>query len=762
MKTMMLLLLLTVCLPLVSANCTTTAPPLASQPSTPLSAAVPTTTPVQPTSSEITSWFKPELYTGIPSPLCKPPVTSIANLPAPSVKLTVDMGKSVGKLDHDMWSNISGTCAFHIINEDNGPLWELNRATGMFQYTRTFGVLNDGMDKRQVEGVKKLLQEGELPVSPTGRQRSPETYYKGCQIYSEDENGNPKYNFWHLDRMLDTLLSARLKPVFQCNMMPDAFVSGEKLRCADGGLVNTPKDYIKWRDLIYNIVKHCVQRYGAEEVRSWYFVLWNEPDLRNGAYFVQDSNSFSNYVKMYDFFADGAKAADAQVKVGGAELAFKEWFKFFLKHCANGVNAATGGTGAPLDVISWHQYGTTEHLLAYNRNMMKTIQSFPSFKDCPTLVTEWGRNLMKMEGGNLVNDVNAEDQYTSYEAAYLCEYIAGALRNNKSRPSRFMRSGSTTKSTAYYRYHSIKYGRYFIPMPILNVHLLLAKMGSEQIELKGSSFGDAVFGVAGRTPEGAQVLIYNFNEKDKKSESKTKGVNLTVKGLPATWSKMKRYQLDNRNSNAWTGYSVDKPFSSMEQLMQMAKNSSLKITEQTDRLEIKEGQITFRLNLPPNSVSLIVLGEEAVPLKFIPSPHIVKLLREEFTYNSARAKLDQGDAAGAKAGFEQLVADSFAAVADKSSNNPYSFWGQKALYALRDLAVKQRDLAYADTARVRLLSTTLTDVERFVLLNERQRHLEAAESKAELQVVQKELNLVRSRLEYYANWSKWVKHWSEK
>ena len=59
------------------------------------------------------------------------------------------------------------------------------------------------------------------------------------------------------------------------------------MRAHEGGLINTPKDYNKWRDLIYNTVKHCVERYGAEEVRSWYFILWNEPDLPNGAYFVQ-------------------------------------------------------------------------------------------------------------------------------------------------------------------------------------------------------------------------------------------------------------------------------------------------------------------------------------------------------------------------------------------------------------------------------------------------------------------------------------------
>jgi hypothetical protein len=296
-------------------------------------------------------------------------------------------------------------------------------------------------------------------------------------------------------------------------------------------------------------------------------------------------------------------------------------------------------------------------------------------------------------------------------------------------------------------------------MPVLNAYLLLAKLGSEQVKLTG---GD---GFATRTPGGVQVLLYNFDEKDRKSAGITKEVDLTVKGLPATWSKMKRYQIDKQNSNAWTGYQVDPPTKptnwTMPQLVQTEENSRLKIIEQTDNLETKDGQVTFRLTMPANSVSLVVIGEEATPPIFTPSPHIAKVMQEEAAYKLAESRLNNGDIDGAKASFEQLVTDSFVAVTDKSSNNPYSFWGQKALFALLGIAKKRSDYASADEIRLQLLATTLTDVERFLLLNERLSYLGTTSNTDELQAVTAELQTVRSKLEYFANWSKWVKHWSE-
>ena len=722
----------------------------------PTTSASPTQPP--PTLPEPTPWFKPELYTAILSPDCKPPVTDLTGLTPASFKLIVDVNKVLGELNHNLWANFAGGSTYRMTSyEYNQPFWELNRFSGAFQYTRLFGIFGDGIPFWMIEETKKLLQEGKLPAYP-GFQQYPSAYYFGCMVYTEDEYGNSEYNFWHLDHVLDILLSAGIKPVVQCGLMPDALAGGEKLRAKEGDLIDTPKDFNKWRELVYNTVKHCIARYGTEEVRSWYFVCWNEPDLANGAYFVQNSDSFSNYLKIYDFFADGAKAADAQIKVGGPSIALDDWFKPFLEHCANGINYATGRISAPLDVISWHRYGDIGYLLNYNRAMMDTIQQFPSLRDCPTLVTEWGRDLLKMEQEEWVEDINPDNQYTSYEAAYLCMYIDGALTEVGNQPSCFMRSGATTQITDLYRYLSILYGQHFVPMPIFNAYLLLAKMGNEQIELTGSLFGDGVHGFAARTSGGTQILIYNFNEQDENSEGRTEEVNLTVKGLSTTWSEMRRYQIDSQNSNAWTGYPIA-PSSwawSIGHLVQMEQNSRLKIIEQTDRLKTTEGQITLRLSLPPNSVTLVVIGEEAAPPVFTPSPHIAKVIQEEAEYNSAKARLDSGDITGAKAGFEQLVADSFAAATDESSNNPYSFWGQEALYALLDIAKRQYDRVSADKIRVQLLSTTLTDVERFVLLNERLKYLETTSNKDELQAVSEKFQSVRSRLEFYVNETKWV------
>jgi len=351
-------------------------------------------------------------------------------------------------------------------------------------------------------------------------------------------------------------------------------------------------------------------------------------------------------------------------------------------------------------------------------------------------------------------NINVEEIYSSYEAANICKFIDGMLSEPPKFPSIFFRWGVMTRDIGMERHMSISLGEYFVPMPSLNTYILLSKLGEERLELTGSSFGDTVHGFATRTPDGVQVLVYNFNEKDLKCAGKNKEVDLTVKGLPPTWSKMKRYQIDKQNSNAWTNYPVA---SSHPPLEQLEEDSRLKIVEQTDKLETKDNRLTFRLTMPANSVSLVVIGKEATPSVFTPSPHIARVLKEEATYKEARAKLDNGNIAGAKAGFEQLVADSFGAVIDKSSNDPYSLWGQKALFALLDIANQEVDFATADKIRVQLLLTTLGDLDRFVLLNERLSYLNATGTpEDEVRAVTEELQSVRSQLEYFANWSHWT------
>jgi xylan 1,4-beta-xylosidase len=747
-----------ICLLLVFPSCGGQAPE-----STPTEPTAPTelTTPSEPTTPaepelESISWLDVSQYTGIPSADCSEPITDLTGLPAASFKLTVDVTKKVGALDNARWANVGVGSLHCAVTYDHTPIWELNRQTGALKYMRIFSIFSDGLNRDLINTVNGLLlYGGRLPTSLEATAVSP-----GCDIYSEDADGNPVYTFWRLDCTMDTLLSAGVKPIVVVGFMPDALVEGEQVRNNTCGSVNTPNDYNKWRDLVYNTVKHCVERYGAEEVRTWYWELWNEPDIDSffidaAKFGTQDFNP-QRYLKMYDFFAAGAKAADSQVRIGGPTLGLShEWLQAFLSHCVSGANSATGGTGAPLDFIVWHGFDKINGLTEINQSTMNVVRQFPSLKGIPVVEDEWGQTLLVMDyQGHIVEDyIYAEQEYTNHEAALLCRFIDASLTDPENQPDLVARAGMVSSAGGTYRYFSIATARLFIPMPVLNTYLLLAKMGKEQLEMTGTSYGDAVHGFAAKTSDGIQVLLYHFNEADKQSEGAATEVDLTITGLPEGWSAMKRYLIDSQNSSAWANYPRG---SSRAQMGQLEADSKLKIVEQTDNLETSEGQVTLRITMPANSVSLVVIGQEAAPA-FTPSPHIARVIQEEAAYQAAKTKLENYDIAGAKADFEQLVADSFAAVTDTSSNNPYSLWGQKALFALLDITDKEGDSAAADEIRQQLLLTTLGDLDRFVLLYERLDYLNTLSAPGdEIQTVSAELQSVRSRLEYFANWSSWT------
>jgi beta-xylosidase len=98
-------------------------------------------------------------------------------------------------------------------------------------------------------------------------------------IYREGADGNPQYNFQYVDVLFDYLLSINLKPFVEFGFMPSALASGKQLMFWWEGNVTPPKSYAKWADLIRHLVMHWEQRYGRAEVKTWYFEIWNEPDL---------------------------------------------------------------------------------------------------------------------------------------------------------------------------------------------------------------------------------------------------------------------------------------------------------------------------------------------------------------------------------------------------------------------------------------------------------------------------------------------------
>jgi xylan 1,4-beta-xylosidase len=123
--------------------------------------------------------------------------------------------------------------------------------------------------------------------------------------------------------------------------------------------VSPPKDYVIWDDMITQLVKHLVARYGEEEVASWYFEVWNEPNLD----FWDGAPRQKSYFELYDHTARDIKSVSQKLRVGGPATAQAAWIPEMIKHADK--------AHVPLDFVSTHVYGndTADNVLGTDENV---------------------------------------------------------------------------------------------------------------------------------------------------------------------------------------------------------------------------------------------------------------------------------------------------------------------------------------------------------------------------------------------------------
>ena len=119
------------------------------------------------------------------------------------------------------------------------------------------------------------------------------------------------YLFFNADQIVDFLLSIGMKPFVELSFMPETLASGATTVFSYRGNVTPPKDYDQWATLIQKLVTHWVSRYGAAEVRTWFFEVWNEPNLQ--AFWTGGQDG---YFRLYRCTAAAIKGVDSSIKVG--------------------------------------------------------------------------------------------------------------------------------------------------------------------------------------------------------------------------------------------------------------------------------------------------------------------------------------------------------------------------------------------------------------------------------------------------------------
>lgn len=168
--------------------------------------------------------------------------------------------------------------------------------------------------------------------------------------FYREERGKSQYNYQYIDVLYDYIVSIGMKPFVELGFMPNQLASGKKSIFWWRGNVTPPKDYEKWKAAIQNLTQHFTERYGAEEVKTWYFEVWNEPNLDGFWAGTQDE-----YFKLYKFSVEAIKSVNSKYRVGGPATAGAAWVPEMIDFCIK--------NNLPLDFISTHTYGVSQGFL---------------------------------------------------------------------------------------------------------------------------------------------------------------------------------------------------------------------------------------------------------------------------------------------------------------------------------------------------------------------------------------------------------------
>ncbi len=162
-------------------------------------------------------------------------------------------------------------------------------------------------------------------------------------VYNETPDGSPLYNWQYIDMLYDEILACGMKPFVELSFMPQKLASGSQTLFWWNANVTPPRDYKRWEDLIRTLVTHWTMRYGCDEVKSWRFEVWNEPN--HPSFF---SGTQEDYFRLYDVTALAVKSVCGEYQVGGPASAGSAWIPEMIRHCHENQ--------VPLDFVSTHTY----------------------------------------------------------------------------------------------------------------------------------------------------------------------------------------------------------------------------------------------------------------------------------------------------------------------------------------------------------------------------------------------------------------------
>lgn len=525
------------------------------------------------------------------------------------------------------------------------------------QGKRNFAVIRDLAETPYYVRAHNLFNSGTARGIP---------HYSSGNVYHEDAAGNPIYDWSVVDPIFDTWIAHNCRPLVELGFTPRALVPPEATLlyqrmpsmpgAYEAGLwAFPPRDYDRWAALVQATVTHFIQRYGADQVATWYWELWNEPDI---SYW---QGTPEEYFALYDYTAAAVKEALPAARVGGPSTTHRgaAFLEAFLAHCATGANARTGGTGAPLDFVSFHTKGAAfprmygphtaegvvpvqraspnvEKMLVDVREMLARIAEYAAFRDLPVLVDECDASVPAH--WTIYDNANFGYRNTEYYAVFQCQQMKKLLDLDRLGLARVHLATTWSwyfEGERYFEGTRSLFTTDGIVKPVLNAYRMLGKLGNRRLAVE-SSHGWALERLASAPPPDAPdrdtgcpedaggeeidalatiddagriaVLLWYFAD-----DQYRRGVGraeLALTGLTlGPRATLRHWRVDAARSNSYAAWSeAGRPRDpSTAQLAFIRARQDLAQFEPPRPVDVRNGELRLEIELPLPSVSLLEL-----------------------------------------------------------------------------------------------------------------------------------------------------------
>ena len=466
---------------------------------------------------------------------------------------------------------------------------------------------------------------------------TPALKWGSTNVYTEDAQGRPVYDWSIVDLIFDTYIARGVRPFAQLGFMPEALSThpqpyqhewrpGLKYEQIITGWAYPPKDYDAWRELAYQWARHCVERYGREEVEAWYWQVWNEA---NGHYW---KGTPEEWYKLHDYAIDGIRRALPTARVGGPHTAGSggAFMDGFLEHIVSGTNHATGRRGTPTDFLAFHakgqptfvdghvRMGIHAHLKALDNGFRK-IAAVPELKHLPIIIGESDPDgCAACQGPQL--GYRAGTMYSSYVAASFARHFDLADHHGVNL------EGALTwafefEDQPYFAGQRVL-ATNSIALPVLNVFRMFSRMRGQRVAAAstGAIALDAILAdgvraapdvsvLAARDGDVVTAMVWHYHDDDVPGSDAA--VSLKLSGFPnrVESARVTRHQIDDEHSNAYAAWhrlgSPGAPNESEYAAMQEA--SRLTAVGEPQTVSLSDGSAAVSFTLPRQAVALLTI-----------------------------------------------------------------------------------------------------------------------------------------------------------